>query len=252
MNDRLRNKLIGLILAFVIGIVLSGIITFCLINIFSRQPEKILDISYIEILNAVNSTKEGMQIFLLSLISFLLWIAISVFKFFDLKDYHAKTYKVTPQIEIPLPVGKGQTQHGSVWWLKPKEYTNNFGVNTIDPDNPTIKELLKVADEEKMQDDNIKTLDVTPLDEELQKPLFKSGGLTIHKKDRLVFSRTKSFPFFKTRKVEDIYFINKDLHSLTIGATRSGKTRCLVLESINNIALSGENMIVSDPKRRTF
>ena len=46
--------------------------------------------------------------------------------------------------------------------------------------------------------------------------------------------------------------VNKDLHSLTIGATRSGKTRCLVLESINNIALSGENMIVSDPKRRTF
>lgn len=40
------------------------------------------------------------------------------------------------------------------------------------------------------------------------------------------------------------------MHSLTVGATRSGKTRCLVLQSIGNTALAGENMIISDPKRR--
>lgn len=56
----------------------------------------------------------------------------------------------------------------------------------------------------------------------------------------------------KIRNVEDVYFIDDDLHSLTIGATRSGKTRSLVLQSINNTALAGENMIISDPKRRTF
>lgn len=87
-------------------------------------------------------------------------------------------------------------------------------------------------------------------------PIFSKGGLTVGKRDRykysLVFKKSKiKIPYFKVarRKVEDIYFIADNLHSLTIGATRSGKTRSVVLESINNIALAGENMIVSDPKR---
>ena len=52
--------------------------------------------------------------------------------------------------------------------------------------------------------------------------------------------------------MEDIYYIDDDLHSLTVGATRSGKTRSLVLQTIINTGLAGENMILSDPKRRTF
>ena len=36
----------------------------------------------------------------------------------------------------------------------------------------------------------------------------------------------------KIRNVEDVYFIDDDLHSLTIGATRSGKTRSLVLHRL--------------------
>lgn len=85
---------------------------------------------------------------------------------------------------------------------------------------------------------------------------MKSGGLTVGKRDRYIYSaklkksRIK-IPYLqiKRRKVEDVYYIADNLHSLTIGATRSGKTRSVVLESINNIALSGENLIVSDPKR---
>ena len=35
---------------------------------------------------------------------------------------------------------------------------------------------------------------------------------------------------------------------MTIGATRSGKTRCIVLQSIAYTALAGESMCVNDPK----
>ena len=42
------------------------------------------------------------------------------------------------------------------------------------------------------------------------------------------------------------------MHSLTVGATRSGKTRCLVLQTIDNTALAGENMILSDPKGELY
>jgi type IV secretion system protein VirD4 len=52
----------------------------------------------------------------------------------------------------------------------------------------------------------------------------------------------------KVNKAEKIYYVDEDVHSLTIGATRSGKSRHLVLQSICLTALAGENMVVSDPK----
>ena len=47
---------------------------------------------------------------------------------------------------------------------------------------------------------------------------------------------------------EDLYYLAEDVHSLTIGATRSGKSRSIVIESIAYTAISGESMCVSDPK----
>ena len=54
----------------------------------------------------------------------------------------------------------------------------------------------------------------------------------------------------RTKKAEEIYFVDDNIHSLTVGATRSGKTRSVVLQTIGNLALAGESMILSDPKRR--
>ena len=48
--------------------------------------------------------------------------------------------------------------------------------------------------------------------------------------------------------IEDIYYLADDVHSLTIGATRSGKSRSIVLQSVAFTALAGESMIVNDPK----
>lgn len=47
----------------------------------------------------------------------------------------------------------------------------------------------------------------------------------------------------------DKYYINgEDTHTLIIGATRSGKTRSIVLPSIGIMGLAGESIVVSDPK----
>ena len=51
---------------------------------------------------------------------------------------------------------------------------------------------------------------------------------------------------------ETLYMVGEDTHTLTIGATRSGKTRCLVIQSICSIALAGESLVVSDPKAELF
>src|SRR5690625_5163207 len=51
---------------------------------------------------------------------------------------------------------------------------------------------------------------------------------------------------------ERLYTITDDSHTLCIGATRSGKSRCVVLQSICNLGLADENMVISDPKGELF
>lgn len=56
----------------------------------------------------------------------------------------------------------------------------------------------------------------------------------------------------KKRNKEKIYFVGDDTHTLCIGATRSGKTRTVVLQSIGTLALAGESMVLSDPKGELY
>lgn len=51
---------------------------------------------------------------------------------------------------------------------------------------------------------------------------------------------------------EKVYFVGDDCHLLCVGATRSGKSRCLVLESICLLGLAGESIFCSDPKAELF
>lgn len=51
---------------------------------------------------------------------------------------------------------------------------------------------------------------------------------------------------------ERIYFVGEDSHVLCIGATRSGKSRCLVIQSICTLGLAGESIVVSDPKAELY
>lgn len=68
--------------------------------------------------------------------------------------------------------------------------------------------------------------------------IFKSGGIVVGRE--------------KIGMKEKVYYIDSDTHTLTIGATRSGKTRCLVIPSICSLALAGESMVISDPKAELF
>ena len=67
---------------------------------------------------------------------------------------------------------------------------------------------------------------------------FNSGGLVVGYKN--------------DKKKEKIYYIDDNIHSLVVGATRSGKTRCIVLETVGNLGMAGESMIISDPKAEIY
>jgi len=51
---------------------------------------------------------------------------------------------------------------------------------------------------------------------------------------------------------ERVYYVGEDSHLLCIGATRSGKSRCLVVQSICTLGLAGESIFVSDPKSELY
>ncbi|MBW4079971.1 VirD4-like conjugal transfer protein, CD1115 family [Paenibacillus sp. S150] len=69
-------------------------------------------------------------------------------------------------------------------------------------------------------------------------PLIQSGGIVLGLQ--------------QARNQERLFFIGDDVHSLCIGATRSGKSRTVVLQSIGLLALAGESLVISDPKAELF
>lgn len=79
---------------------------------------------------------------------------------------------------------------------------------------------------------------IIEIEEVIKEPYFKEGGIVIG--------------IEKTRNEEKLYTITDDVHSLCVGATRSGKSRTIVLQSICTMALAGENMVLSDPKGELF
>lgn len=151
MFKKIGKKVITLLIAFSISIILSAVIAVCLNIVFMKQPEAIFGLTPIKIINELIKYKTARDMFILIILAFMSFAIISTFKLFKLNNYYAKTYKVTPDIEIPLPVGKNQTQHGSAWWLDKNKFRENFGVNTIDPLNPTIKELLDENSNKKVE-----------------------------------------------------------------------------------------------------
>ena len=216
-NNKLKTKIISLIIAFVIAVILSGIISMILHLIFTKVPEEILNITPTKILKSLMENKEHFEMFILTIISFMLFALLTIFKVFDLKDYKAKNYKVTNNIEIPLPVGESQNQQG---WLPEKEYSKVFGVNRLDPKNPEIEKIIKVVNKEKSYIESNK--DYKESKEKIN-PIFESGGLILGKKDKLIctpYLKTIKgkikIPLLNIRKVEDIYYIKDDLHSLTV------------------------------------
>lgn len=118
--------------------------------------------------------------------------------------------EITPEIHTPVPVGQGQ--HGTAKWLNKKDFDKVFDSVIIDS-----KKLME------------------------GKEHIPAGGLVIGKEDI-----KKSF--FSRKIKEKIYLITKDLHALIIGATRSGKTRNVVIETITMLILAGENVFITDLK----
>ncbi|MEG0273163.1 MAG: type IV secretory system conjugative DNA transfer family protein [Hydrogenoanaerobacterium sp.] len=140
--------------------------------------------------------------------------------------------QVTPEIIIPRPCG--EKQHGSANWLKPADYKKAFAKVKISILSPAIRSLIKYG----YYDLSFYKRHKNTLDIVISKPIIKGGGYVVGGQSSLL---SNSF-----------YYIKDDIHSVTVGGTRVGKTRYVVIEGICLMALAGESMINIDVKGELF
>ena len=149
------------------------------------------------------------------------------------RTYQTDTYKVTDNISVPVPSGQGQ--HGTAWFMSNKEKHSMYHFVEISQSNAVIKSLMEQGR---------KRFEAVENGVPFSPEIIDTSGLSIDGGIAVSYERSK----FR----ESVACITDDVHILIIGATRSGKTRCLVIQSICALALAAEGMVVNDPKGELY
>lgn len=231
--DRERKWLLAeSILIFIVGVLIAVYLASLLNLVFSNQisRESLFGLTYIQsIKNIFEDTRTG-QLFLI--MSALILLVAASMPFTMAREIKSELIKITPDIKIPTPAG--QNQHGSAWFADKDKYDESFAFHDLKNKNYIIAKLIRdgKADGKDIEDG------VIPNYEEIQPypivQLYDRAGVVIGKAD--------------LGNAEKIYSIDHDSHLLCLGATRSGKTRTVVLPTICMLALSGESMVITDVK----
>lgn len=174
-----------------------------------KNPEQIKFVTDPVVMKQYISNNEQIRMFTIFFFVILL-LGIITLLVGGKSSFKVDMMEITPEIRTPAPAGQGQ--HGTAKWLPKEKFDQVFDSDIIDS-----KKLMQ------------------------GKESFSAGGLVLGKED----IKTS---IFSKRVKEKIYHITKDLHALIIGATRSGKTRCIVIQTIIDLILAGENVVVPDLK----
>ena len=142
--------------------------------------------------------------------------------------YKAGMRELIPGISTPLPCG--DNLHGSARWLPKENYRKAFLPLKLRKNDPVIRWLIDCGYDdlaEGFNEDDAEVYDVS---------IFPRGGLLVG----------------QSKDGKNLYIVGEDTHSMTIGSTRTSKSRTLVIPSICVTALAGESMVISDLKMELF
>lgn len=245
-----REKVIISSILFSGGLVLNLFFSSALHYILSRQSDVLRLIPIGECLASMFGNRQHMVLFL-CLQGFISILCVMFF-LTNLRPYQSDLVQITPDITTPIPVG--QHQHGSARWLTDGEKDKAFRSFTLNKSDPAPRYYIRHG-----QDDLKEKPGTQPELPDVERP-----GETLER--AIAEPEPKEAPAFtvpgagivlgmkKEGDKETVYYADEDVHTLTIGATRSGKTRCVVLQSICALALSGggESMVISDPKGELY
>lgn len=166
----------------------------------------------------------------------IIFVAVVYYAFIMRKEFASETVKVADNIIVPVPAGEGQ--HGTSWFTQNKQLDELFTVLKINGNDDKIKQLLSSGADRYNAVENEKPYEPKILG--FKESFWAEGGLVVSRE------------YISLKHQESIRCITDDLHALIIGATRCGKSRCLVLQSIITLALANEALVVNDPKGELY
>ncbi len=228
---KLKQKIIMCVFLFVVGTAVNVLWS----NMVNASFRKIrLSDGFFDVGNLIGNITADEQLGkLFGVFELFVLLLCACYFFLSQRPYQAKTFKVTDKITIPIPYGQGQ--HGTAWFMTEKEKAKCYSRVEINQSDPTIQKLLDMGAKRYSAVEHGKKYDVKSVID--TSPLEK-GGIVVARE--------------QVTSGERLPCIVKDVHTLTIGGTGCGKTRCLVLQSICTLALAGEGIVVNDPKGELY
>lgn len=263
---KLKKKKLLISLLIIVGGLLFNTYFSTNLHLLLTKQTTILSIpNFKACIQSIASSEQHLMLFL-CLNGFVTLFAIFFF-LANNKPYQSELKQITPKISTP--VSAGQKQFGSAEWLTEKEKDSAFESFILNTNDSTVKTLIKQGYDdlqEVMKGSECKNEreEGEEKQEEIEEKsvLEKQEGTAENTNEttKSICECSKAFlpeggVVLGCRKEggkEKIFFIGEDVHSLCIGATRSGKTRTVVLQSIGTMALACESMILSDPKGELY
>ena len=184
-----------------------------------------------ELLKTIEIGKELILLFFLCLLFCLLALFV-LFVLSKTNYMQSDVERITNNIVTPKAVGQGQ--HGTSRWLTDKEFKKAF--KYIEIERPRKKSKCKIVNKISSR---IYLLKSKFIKKKKKEKVYKSGGVVI--------------AFEKKRNKDRIYYVDDNMHTLVVGATRSGKTRrSCFRNNTEYYGLAKESMIISDPKSELY
>lgn len=192
-----KEKIIAFIIFAIFCIPLSWIMT-----VFVHCNFKHITFTF-ELLKTIEMERELILLFFLCLLFCLLALYI-LFVLGKTNYMQSEVDRITNNIATPKAVGQGQ--HGTSRWLTDKEFKKKF--KYIEIERPKAKSRFKIVNKISSR---VYLLKSKIIKKKRKEKVFDSGGVVV--------------AFEKKGNKERIYYVDDNMHTLVVGATRSGKTR---------------------------
>lgn len=238
MIELLKKKKKQLIFSMLIvfgGSILSLYLTYNLDSLLTTQQFSGYSTPINEIIQSITSNPITRKMYLI--LSGVFLVFGIVFFFSNERPYHSNLNQITPDIFTPAVAG--QNQHGSAKWLPNSKFTEAFDHFKLKSNDQLIAQLMRHGKSDfEVARRNLEWQEPAAIPDLPAAPI-KKAGMVIGKNNL-------------RKGVEDVFYIQKDAHSLIIGSTRCGKTRTVVLQTIGALGLAGESMVMADPKGELY
>lgn len=238
MIELLKKKKKQLIFSILIvfgGAILSLYLTYNLDSLLTTQQFSGYSTPINEIIQSIKSNPITQKMYLI--LSGVFLVFGIVFFFSNERPYHSNLNQITPDIFTPAVAG--QNQHGSAKWLPNSKFTEAFDHFKLKSNDQLIVQLMRHGKSDfEVARRNLEWQEPAAIPDLPAAPI-KKAGMVIGKNNL-------------RKGVEDVFYIQKDAHSLIIGSTRCGKTRTVVLQTIGALGLAGESMVMADPKGELY